>query len=77
MELFEESERVKIRFLAAFDRLLEKGLLTAAERDEVFEIIDGMDDLPAEEFTSRLRRIKDQVEARAAARIGRRKEEGV
>lgn len=65
MEIFEESERVKIRFLAAFDRLQEKGLLTVAEREEVFEAVDRMDELSSGEFAERLRRIQEKVQARA------------
>ena len=66
MELFEESERVKIRFLAAFDRLYERGLLTPQERDEVVELLDTLD----ERGTDELAQILADLRRRVAQRTG-------
>lgn len=63
--LFEECERVKIRLLAAFDRLYEKGFLSREERDEVAELLDGMDELPPQQFEARLKALRDRVAERA------------
>lgn len=63
--LFEESERVKIRMLAAFDRLYEKGFLSREEREEVAALLDGMDELPPDEFEARVKALRDRVAERA------------
>jgi len=63
--LFEESERVKIRMLAAFDRLYEKGFLSRDERDEVAALLVGMDELPPHEFEARIKALRDRVAERA------------
>lgn len=62
--LYEELERVKIRFLAAFDRLQQKGLLTQEEWNEVTQLLDEMDDMPEEAWTEKLQALRDRVKAR-------------
>lgn len=64
--LYEESERLKIRFLAAFDRLQERGLLTAGERDEIAQLLEDMDQYTPEELAARLQVFRDRVGQRAA-----------
>lgn len=55
-DLFEETERLKIRFLRAYERLAELGLITQSEFDEVVDAIDRMDELSEEEFKQKLGR---------------------
>lgn len=62
--LYEQLERVKIRFLAAFDALQQKGLLTAEEWNEVTELLDEMDDMPMDEWTEKLQALRNRVQAR-------------
>lgn len=64
--LFEECERLKIRFLAAFDGLRERGLLSEEEWDELTQLLDEMDDLTSDELAARLQGFRERVEARAA-----------
>ena len=64
MDLFEESERVKIRLLAAFDRLHEKGLLTEAEWEAVLELLDTMDSLEPAELAERVQALRGAVAKR-------------
>lgn len=53
-DLFEETERLKIRFLRAYERLMELGLITPEEFDEVVDAVDRMDELSQEEFAEKL-----------------------
>ena len=43
-ELFEDAERLKLRFVAGFDRLLQRGLLSEAQFEELLEIVDRLDE---------------------------------
>lgn len=52
--LFEEMERVKIRFIAAYEKLVQKGLITEAQFDDVLDAIDRIDELSDEELEERL-----------------------
>ncbi|MFA7175267.1 MAG: hypothetical protein WC340_17975 [Kiritimatiellia bacterium] len=53
-ELFEEAERLKLRFVAGMERLLRKGVITEAQFDEIADIIDRLDDFSENELTQRL-----------------------
>lgn len=52
--LFEEMERVKIRFIAAYEKLVNKGLITDEQFEDVLDAIDRMDELSDEELQERL-----------------------
>lgn len=58
MELFEELERIKIRFVAAYDKLVEQGVISEREYEEIVEIIDNLDDYNIEELRERLGRFR-------------------
>ena len=58
MELFEELERIKIRFVAAYDKLVEQGAISEREYEEIVEIIDNLDDYSIEELRERLGRFR-------------------
>lgn len=58
MELFEELERIKIRFVAAYDKLVEQGVISEREYEEIVEIIDNLDDYKIEELRERLGRFR-------------------
>lgn len=53
-DLFQETERLKIRFLSAYERLLELNMMTQQEFDEVLDAIDRIDELTEEEFADKL-----------------------
>lgn len=53
-ELFEETERLKLRFIRAYERLHELGQITAEELDEVIDALDRMDELSTEELAEKL-----------------------
>ena len=52
--LFEETERLKIRFIKAYERLYELGKITAEDLDEVIDALDRMDELSKEELAEKL-----------------------
>lgn len=52
--LFEETERLKLRFIKAYERLYELGKITAEELDDVIDALDRMDELSQEELAERL-----------------------
>ncbi|HHW10958.1 MAG TPA: hypothetical protein GXX29_13410 [Firmicutes bacterium] len=53
-ELFEESERLKLRFLAAMERMVKRGLLTEEQFAEVIDLVDRLDEYSEEEIEARL-----------------------
>ncbi|NLN27144.1 MAG: hypothetical protein GX161_02920 [Firmicutes bacterium] len=56
--LFEEMERVKIRFIAAYEKLLRKGLITEEDFEDILDALDRIDELSDEELERRLARFK-------------------
>lgn len=54
MELFEELERIKIRFVAAYDKLVEQGIISEREYEEIIEMVDDLDRYSIEELKERL-----------------------
>jgi len=57
-DLFEETERLKIRFIRAYERLHELGKITAEELDEVIDALDRLDELTEEELAEKLGRFR-------------------
>jgi hypothetical protein len=57
-ELFEDSERLKIRFIAAYEKLWKEGLITEAELVEITDAVDRIDELSDEEFERILGKFK-------------------
>lgn len=58
-DLFEETERLKLRFIRAYERLHELGRITAEELDEVIDALDRMDELSDEELARKLGKFSD------------------
>lgn len=56
--LYEETERLKIRFAAAYDKLHQQGRITDEELDDILDAIDRIDELSDEELERRLGRFK-------------------
>lgn len=56
MGLFEDMERLKLRFLTAFQQLAEQGAMTEGQLTEVIDIVDKLDDMSVEEIKERLGR---------------------
>ena len=61
MELFEETERLKLRFIMAFRRLQELGYLSEADLDEVIDALDRLDTLSEEEFEATIGKFKSML----------------
>lgn len=57
-QLYEEAERLKIRFAAAYSKLHQQGLITDEELDDILDAIDRIDELSIEELERRLGRFK-------------------
>jgi len=57
-DLYEETERVKLRFIRAYERLHELGLISDEELEEVIDALDRIDELSDEEFEAKLGRFK-------------------
>ncbi|NMB24392.1 MAG: hypothetical protein GX986_02555 [Firmicutes bacterium] len=58
MELFEELERIKIRFVAAYDKLVDQGLLSEKEYQQIVEVIDNLDMYSVDELREILGRFR-------------------
>lgn len=56
MALFEDMERLKLRFLTAFQQLVDQGVLTEGQLEDVIDIIDRLDDMSVEEIRAQLGR---------------------
>lgn len=56
MALFEDMERLKLHFLAAFQKLAEQGVMTEGQLSEVIEIVDRLDDMSVDEIKEQLGR---------------------
>lgn len=53
-ELFEETERVKLRFIQAYERLFELGKIDEEELNQVIDALDRIDELTQEELMEKL-----------------------
>lgn len=60
-ELFADAERMKLRFVAGFDRLLRKKLITEAQFEQLVEVIDHLDELSEEQLAQTLQQLIEQV----------------
>lgn len=54
--MFERMERLKLQFLAAFEGLHRRGVMSEEELAEVIELVDTLDDLSEEEIRAKLGR---------------------
>lgn len=57
MALFEEIERTKMRFLDTCQALVDQGQLSQAEYDDIFDLLDRLEDYNNEEFEAELSKI--------------------
>lgn len=79
VELFEEMERIKIRFVAAYARLVERGLISEAEYEDIVQIVDNLDHYSEEELRKRLGRFYELTgeEAQASDKEVRIRDKGI
>ncbi|MGI6610280.1 MAG: hypothetical protein ACOX4G_07175 [Limnochordia bacterium] len=61
-ELFEDAERLKLRFVSGFDRLHRRGLLSESEFEELLEVIDRLNEFSEEELAEKLESLIRKVE---------------
>lgn len=54
--MFEHMERLKLQFLAAFEGLHRKGVISEDELAEIIELVDTLDELSEEEIRAKLGR---------------------
>lgn len=57
-DLFEETERLKIRFIRAYERLHELGKISEDELEEIIDALDRLDELTEEELAEKLGRFR-------------------
>lgn len=53
-DLFEETERLKLRFIQAYERLHELGKIGEDELEGVIDALDRLDELSQEELAEKL-----------------------
>lgn len=53
-ELYEDMERVKIRFISAYEKLVKRGLITEEQFEDIIDAVDRIDELSHEEIEKRL-----------------------
>lgn len=53
-----EAERLKIRFIAAYERLQQRGLVTEKELEEVIDLLDRLDHVDEVELRATLGRFQ-------------------
>lgn len=58
-DLFEETERLKIRFIRAYERLHELGKISEEDLEEVIDALDRMDELSEDELAEKLGKFRD------------------
>ena len=61
MDLEQQVERLKLKFVAAYERLLKRGELTEDQFEKIVEVIDELESYSPDELSRELERI---VEAR-------------
>lgn len=59
-------ERVKLQFLAAFEGLHRKGVISEDELAELIDMVDKLDDLSEEEIRAKLSRFLGEGDDEAA-----------
>lgn len=55
--MFEDMERVKLRFISACENMVSQGQLTESEFQRIIELLDKMDDYSDREFLEELGQI--------------------
>jgi spore coat protein CotH len=55
--LFEDLERVKLRFISACETMVNQGKLTEEEFQEILQLLDQLDEYSDDEFMEELRRL--------------------
>ncbi|MDD2430860.1 MAG: hypothetical protein PHD88_04035 [Firmicutes bacterium] len=58
MDLQVELEKVKLKLQASFEKLAKDGQITHEDVDLVYALIEQIEDIPEEEFVSRLNDLK-------------------
>lgn len=59
-------ERLKLQFLAAFEGLHQKGVISEAELSEFIDMVDKLDELSEEEIRAKLSRFLKEDNDEAA-----------
>ncbi len=54
MGMFEDLERVKLRFIAVCEQLVARGQLSESEFQQILELLDKMDDYDDRQFLAEL-----------------------
>lgn len=57
MDIWQDLDTAKVRLIAAVDRLAKQGDLTPSEANQLFELLDVIDQISQEELKTRLNEI--------------------
>lgn len=61
MPLFEQLERVKLRFISVCEALVARGSMTEADFERILMLLDDIDNLDEDEFMDQLRELSTGV----------------
>ncbi|OUM93475.1 MAG: hypothetical protein BAA04_02015 [Firmicutes bacterium ZCTH02-B6] len=56
LDLFEDMERLKLRFISAFEELARRGVISEDDLAEIIDLVDRLDELTEEQIKERLGR---------------------
>lgn len=59
MGLFEDLERVKLRFIAISEQLLAEELITSEQFDEILLLLDNLDEYDQQDINQKLNELTD------------------
>jgi len=54
MGLFEDLERVRLKFIAVCEKLLDRGLISEAQFDQILTLLDNLDDYDQQYINQKL-----------------------
>lgn len=61
MDIRGETEKIKLKFLWAYEQLCKKGVITEDELEEIMDILDQVEQLSPEELARRLGKFQQRA----------------
>ncbi|NLJ75281.1 MAG: hypothetical protein GX331_09865 [Firmicutes bacterium] len=61
MPLFEDLERVKLRFISACETMVDQGKLTEEEFQDILQLLDELDEYSDDEFMAELQKLSKGI----------------
>jgi hypothetical protein len=59
--LFEDLERVKLRFISACETMVDQGKLTEEEFQDILQLLDELDEYSDDEFMAELQKLSKGI----------------